>query len=361
MKQINVYSRWIFTLFFLGLSLAPHFLQAQDSNLNPIPHSMRVYEEVSMKPISKAVVRVYEGDSIVGQHLTDTLGLVRFSIYPHRLWKLQIVSKDHYTMEDVLDTRDLADIKLVTRVGMLPKGVYQFKGVLLDEAMEYFLPNVNVKLIDETTRRTFYNASNERGVFFFPLVPKHNYTLQVDDDIYFKSKAIISDCSDKFTDDNSVGVFCTSGFNLQDYKFNTDTKQRTLVGTMRLQKLELGKEYALKNIYYDYGKADIRADAALVLDTLYILLMENPQIKIELSSHTDSRGSAGLNASLSQRRAVSARNYLLKKGIPSERIVAKGYGETQLINHCKDGVSCTDKQHAENRRTVFKILEIRKP
>jgi outer membrane protein OmpA-like peptidoglycan-associated protein len=91
------------------------------------------------------------------------------------------------------------------------------------------------------------------------------------------------------------------------------------------------------------------------LDKLVAFITEN-KLKIELSSHTDARGNAAYNQKLSQARAQSCVDYLIKKGVPKTSIVAKGYGETQLLNRCKDGVQCSEEEHQENRRTEIKIL-----
>lgn len=112
----------------------------------------------------------------------------------------------------------------------------------------------------------------------------------------------------------------------------------------------------LDNILYDFNKADIRPDAEPDLQFLTDLLNKYPDMKIELSSHTDSRGSNESNQSLSQRRAESARNWIVAKGIAGDRIVAKGYGESQLLNKCADGVECSEEEHQLNRRTEFKII-----
>ncbi|WP_083919404.1 OmpA family protein [Pontibacter roseus] len=112
----------------------------------------------------------------------------------------------------------------------------------------------------------------------------------------------------------------------------------------------------LENIFYDLDKHDIRPDAALELDKLVRILKDNPGIRIELSSHTDSRQTQQYNQSLSERRAKAAVNYLISKGIDRKRLVAKGYGETQLRNKCGDNVDCSEEEHQVNRRTEFKII-----
>ena len=115
-------------------------------------------------------------------------------------------------------------------------------------------------------------------------------------------------------------------------------------------------ELTLSGIYYDLDKADIRPDAAKVLDSLATILTNNPTLVIELASHTDSRADEAYNLKLSQKRAQSCVDYLVKKGIAKARLQAVGYGESKLINDCADGVDCTEEQHQENRRTTFRVL-----
>ncbi|MCS6928476.1 MAG: OmpA family protein [Saprospiraceae bacterium] len=112
----------------------------------------------------------------------------------------------------------------------------------------------------------------------------------------------------------------------------------------------------LNNIYYDFDKADILPDAEKDLQFLVDLMNKYPDMKIELSSHTDAQGSDEYNERLSQRRAESAKNWMVARGIAPERIVAVGYGERFILNHCKNNVKCTDEEHRFNRRTEFKII-----
>ena len=113
----------------------------------------------------------------------------------------------------------------------------------------------------------------------------------------------------------------------------------------------------IDNIYYPYDDYHIvYEDAKKALDYIKNIMDQYPTIVIELGSHTDSRGNDDYNMKLSQRRADAARSYLLEKGIAAERIKAQGYGETQILNRCKNGVKCTDEEHQENRRTEFKII-----
>ena len=127
-----------------------------------------------------------------------------------------------------------------------------------------------------------------------------------------------------------------------------------------LNKLEINKVFKLNIIYYDFDKWDIRPDAAIELDKLVKIMKENP-ISIELASHTDSRGSERYNMKLTQKRAESAVQYIIQKGIEPSRIKAKGYGETRLTNRCADGVPCSEEEHQANRRTEFTVTEFNAP
>lgn len=152
----------------------------------------------------------------------------------------------------------------------------------------------------------------------------------------------------------------TLDFNTVGVKKSTTVEKKLL---LRLLKKEpvfdtfyTNQPIRLDNIYYDYDKWDIRPDAEPDLQDLTDLLKKYPDMKIELSSHTDSRGRDEYNETLSQKRAESAKNWVVAKGISSDRIVPKGYGEKQLLNECANGVECTEEQHQLNRRTEFKII-----
>jgi peptidoglycan-associated lipoprotein len=125
---------------------------------------------------------------------------------------------------------------------------------------------------------------------------------------------------------------------------------------LSMQQPTANKVIKLDKIYYDFDKCDIKPRSAEELDRLVKLMNDYPDMIVELSSHTDSRGAADYNMSLSQCRADSAVTYIVKKGISKSRIVAIGYGETRLVNECSDGVTCTEEQHQANRRTEFKII-----
>ena len=112
----------------------------------------------------------------------------------------------------------------------------------------------------------------------------------------------------------------------------------------------------LLHIYYDFNRATIRAEAREDLDQLYATLEDNPEIVVEIGSHTDARGSSAYNDRLSQRRAEAVVRYLEQRGITRDRMVPRGYGETKPVNNCNNGVPCSEREHQLNRRTEFRVL-----
>ncbi|MDM9632820.1 OmpA family protein [Robiginitalea aurantiaca] len=120
---------------------------------------------------------------------------------------------------------------------------------------------------------------------------------------------------------------------------------------------DLAKLLQLSTIYFDFDKYDIRPDAEVELQKVMAALEKYPSLKIKANSHTDSRGPDAYNLWLSQKRAEATVNYMISKGIAADRLQAEGYGETQLLNDCDDGVRCSAAEHQKNRRSEFIIYE----
>ena len=118
---------------------------------------------------------------------------------------------------------------------------------------------------------------------------------------------------------------------------------------------DLGKCFGIKMIYFDLDKYNIRTEAALDLEKILDVLTQNPTMKLDIRSHTDSRASFEYNEVLSENRAKSTINWLVKNGVDPSRLTGKGYGETQLVNNCSDDVKCTEDEHQLNRRSEFII------
>jgi outer membrane protein OmpA-like peptidoglycan-associated protein/tetratricopeptide (TPR) repeat protein len=121
---------------------------------------------------------------------------------------------------------------------------------------------------------------------------------------------------------------------------------------------DLAKTLEIPIIYFDLDKSNIRKDATFELAKILVVMQQFPKMKIDVRSHTDSRQTEQYNIRLSDKRAKSTIDWLIKNGIEGDRLTGKGYGETQLLNNCSDGVKCTETEHQLNRRSEFIIISI---
>lgn len=199
------------------------------------------------------------------------------------------------------------------------------KGLVLDKITKQPLVNAVVTLKNTSTGEIIKTLTDDKG----------NYSAKLDKNSHFD---ILVDKSN----------FIAQGGNKISSKDLTDL-------TWLLDPIQLNVGIRIENIYYNFDKWDLRTDAKAELNKLVKLMKENPTMEIELGSHTDSRGNDTYNLKLSQKRAQSVVNYLISNGIEKYRLTAKGYGETELVNGCANGVPCSEQEHQQNRRTEFKI------
>lgn len=205
-------------------------------------------------------------------------------------------------------------------------------GETVECTSEQRLKNINTTLTNNATHANMSQVSDGEGKFIYQLDPGMSYT-------------IVANQAGKYSQTEKV---TTEGLD----------RTKTLYVSLKLGVCDLqqGSSWVLKNILYDLDKSYIRSDAAIVLDNVVNIMKQNPTLRIELSSHTDSRGSDAYNMSLSRRRAEAAVNYLVSKGIEKTRLSARGYGETKPLNECVNGINCNEDQHQQNRRTEIKVL-----
>lgn len=150
-------------------------------------------------------------------------------------------------------------------------------------------------------------------------------------------------------------------FHSENFDVKQDASYKEVELNIDLKKVNVGKSIVLKNIFFDLSKYSLRPESEIELNRLTQLLIENPGLKIEISGHTDSRGSAAFNKELSKNRAKAVVDYLVEKGIKKDRLVFAGYGMEQPIKTDAEIAKMSrrsDKEaaHQQNRRTEFKVL-----
>lgn len=223
--------------------------------------------------------------------------------------------------------RNATEADSVLIVEMRPRSQKCISGKIIDKELNAPLAGVKVAIYDEDGNKYLDAVTDESGIYRACKLP-------LEKDLYIGAEKR----PDYFT-------------NTERFKLSKGTDIEKNLFT---QKIVIGKAIKIENIYFDAGKSEVRPDAAIELDKLVNLMKANPDIVIELDSHTDCNGSAAQNMVLSDKRAKSSAAYLVSKGISQSRVKGKGYGETLLIKTCKCE-ECKEEDHAANRRTEFKV------
>ncbi|MCB0795537.1 MAG: OmpA family protein [Flavobacteriales bacterium] len=206
------------------------------------------------------------------------------------------------------------------------------EGSFTDDELGEPMPDVGVRLLELTTGKAVEALTAEDGTYRFELAQGKDYR-------------VLGSKDGMFTESRELST--------KDQRYS-----RTYTEDFQLERIVVDKPIIVENIYYDYDRWDLRPSSCSELDKLVRLFNDNPNLSFELSSHTDSRASELYNLVLSEARAKSAVDYLIRKGVAPERISAKGYGESKLVNRCRDGMECSEEDHQRNRRTEFKVTRI---
>lgn len=287
-----------------------------------------VIDKATRQPIEGATILLKdERNEHVKRYQLETEPGGKFKIDAEYRSKYVIVAtKNGYFQQEVsvmTDSDPLEDI-----VVEMTKYDYAAEGVVMHGETEAPLSGARVMLYDGNDQLLEERTTDATGKYAFALKPESDYRIRVEKEGFFKQSARIS----------------------------TKGKPSAIIHTdFRLFPLEVNQVVRLDNIYYDYNKWNIRPDAALELDKLVQTLNDNPTVKIELSSHTDCRGKDAYNLSLSQKRAKSAVDHIISKGIAKDRVTSKGYGESLPSEKCVCE-KCSEDEHQRNRRTEFKVL-----
>ncbi len=232
----------------------------------------------------------------------------------------------------------------------VPK-TFVVEGIASLKATNAPIEGILITLINETDGESAKITTAENGEFKFNLLPGKKYTLKGEREGYF-----------------TVSQSFETGSNAEEkkinLKFDIDEIVASESGTGSGNPLDgsgtANKTYDIGEVFYDYNDARIRPDAKPTLNKLVTLLKDNPKLNIEVQSHSDSRGGASYNMALSNRRAQSVVNYLVGQGVAKKRLESKGFGESQVVNKCTDGVECSEAEHQKNRRTEFIVLKAAK-
>lgn len=203
----------------------------------------------------------------------------------------------------------------------------------------------------------YTTISDEHGYFRFTELPlTENVLFKIDEDDPNADFDMTMKIFDRYGNVIAVLVKDENGFFV--YKtLDTDGSTIAIVNTTDID-LDLSMmNDQVSSIYFDFGSSELLSASFNSLDVIVDIMKANDGVKLRIESHTDSRSSAGFNMELSKKRSQAVVDYLAKRGISRDRLEAVGYGETKLLNHCKDGVDCTEEEHAANRRSDFVFVD----
>jgi outer membrane protein OmpA-like peptidoglycan-associated protein len=320
----------------------------------------KVYDEVSGAPLNQARVTVFDDMMIASLAQTETDASGAYSIKVPKVSRYKVLAeKATYFDAEIVVTH--LDGTMQVDLGLGRKPGYVFDITIFDKAYEHnpinTLRDCKVEIYNNTTAEQVLTIERlQKSTFNFSFAEGNHYTVLVRKQGYLNRRIEV------YVNVNGC-ILCVDGMGIKEPDLvplmTHNNEIGHFLGTIDLDSITIGKRFQLNNIYYDFDKWAIRPEAASTLDKLAVFLKDNPGITVELGSHTDARGSDDYNLLLSDKRAASAVEYLLtEQGIDTEKITSKGYGETQLVNRCDDGQSCSETEHQLNRRTEIKITGI---
>lgn len=218
------------------------------------------------------------------------------------------------------------------------KCAQELYGLITDAETGAILPGAKVSLYDRNLNLKTSTIADATGNYTFPVECSEVYNVRAEK-------------TDYTTKEVNIEIPRKNGRTNLPIALD-NSKCKVAIGD------DLGKCFGIKMIYFDLDKSNIREEAALDLEKILDVLNENPTMKLDIRSHTDSRATHKYNEALSDRRAKSTIGWLIKNGVAKNRLTGRGYGETQLVNECSDDVKCTEEQHQANRRSEFIITAL---
>lgn len=324
-------------------------------------------KELGMKPVSKYINGIVEdaqtGETLkdvqvilseidingerkeVGKQITKEDGKWGFEVDPDKKYDVTFIHPVHGTKSFAVDNYDGTNYdKREAQIEKLKKVTFNddnnniLSGIVLDKITEKPVEGVNVKLfenVDGEWMEVNSMITGNDGKWMFDIDPNKEYKVEFDKKGFDKQDFIIPPISDKDKRDDIIAMMNPLSMKASGSKDNV---------------------IRVDNIYFDFGRSHPQETSYPILDNIVDFMNDNPNVKVELSAHTDAVGKDSFNMDLSQRRAERCKDYLVKKGIKSSRIVPKGYGETKILNGCVKWNQCSEEENEVNRRVEIKVL-----
>ncbi len=280
---------------------------------------------------------IFVTNTTASEKKVDNIGKPVNSNYDDVTFIINEDTKEGYFASNRKGGRGDDDIYRITQNSPLVTDCIGYvSGLVKDQNSQEILVETEIEVLNQDKETIFNGKTNEEGFFYVPL-DCNNKSFEF---LLTKTKYKPLNISIDTNNDNPIAN--------KDFFLEKDTPKTGV---------DLGKVLSLKPIYFASNKALILSSTAEELDKIVSYLKEFPSLKIEIRSHTDSKGSDLYNLKLSAKRATATAKYIIAKGINPNRVKSKGYGELQLKNDCKNGIPCSKERHQQNRRSEFIVIE----
>ena len=358
-----------------------------------VPVEVLVIDAVTRLPLEGATVL---NGCTAGSSVTDIDGITAVDMGKDATCEFTASVEGYEDVTETASTVNFTDSKLIVEIALAAAKEFSVEGYVFDESTGEPLGDSEVTLSSNCEEDDQVIYTDASGRFSFELATGCCYTVRASREsfladkqtelcatdtatvrefvanLYLKPTQYSGVDADEFADgtgqrivrDDATGMYIDTetGLPAQGTIGNTTYEDGFIVESDTFEEgyadnTERGTAIPyLLHIYYDFNKASIREEARADLDKLYTMMEDNPEVMIEIGSHTDARGTEEYNLRLSQRRAEAVVRYLTQRGIARDRMQPRGYGETVPVNNCNNNIPCSEREHQFNRRTEFKVL-----
>lgn len=294
-----------------------------------------IRDKVTKEPLPNTTISLYQNDKVIDTYTVGNDGVYKFTLECSSTYKLTVFKND-YLETFKLRTVTKNNQTLTLNIDIETLACVQYiNGVVKENITSNPAPNTMVVLLNNS-KEIKQTLSDSNGTFYFEIECNEAYTVYTEKINYTKAQQNI------FSSEKN------------GYPHKVDL---VIEPILQFEENKGIKYIETEPIVFELDKYEIINETKVELNKIIYNMNQNPTIKIEINYHTDSRGPDDYNLELTINRANATKDYMMSKGISADRIKANGYGETKLLNKCKNNVKCSDAEHAINRRTEFIVIE----
>jgi outer membrane protein OmpA-like peptidoglycan-associated protein len=293
-----------------------------------------VIDDEDETPVADAPVELLDTTGrVVETAVSGSDGKYAFAVQKDREYSVRVRMAGRFDGIQHLSTENIEQQQIVARdIHLVPDAGIWLRGVVRYKDRLGYVSDVKVSVVNMSSFFSEVRSTGESGDLFFRLQPNEQYEVLLEKPGYYSISVPVSTANLK------QGVIDLS--ELDD---------------LRLEPVELGRAIRLKYIKWEAGSDKLDPVAKTELDMLADRLQVNPLLTVEIGVHSDAQGDLAAAKKLTQKRADTIMAYLVRKGIPQDRLTAKGYGADRPVNQCGPGVPCSEAEHAENRRVEYTV------